>query len=43
MHNYRYYTIEGVKFYAPSVDFAFGLARARFPFRTQWTCSGSHA
>ncbi len=35
-----YYTIDGEVHYAPSLDFAFGMARARNPFATQWTCSG---
>lgn len=38
---WRYYTIEGETFYAPTLDIAFGLARARWPFRTSWTCTGS--
>lgn len=28
-------------FYAPTLDFAFGLARARWPFALGWTCHSS--
>jgi hypothetical protein len=40
-HTWRYYTIDGEEFYAPSIDFAFGLARARHPFKAEWSCTGS--
>jgi hypothetical protein len=38
--DWAHYLIDGEAYYAPSLDFAFGLARARHPFKGQWTYEG---
>lgn len=38
--NWQHYIIDGERYYAPSLEIAFALARARHPFRTSWTYEG---